>query len=222
MAQAGARRTRWAPPGRRKTRTMTTTPTSRPAGDGRVPAAFTEPTATGQPDGSAVTMTPLALAQTALSAEQHRRVAIALFNRAWDLLEVTERTPDLDDEMLHTAHASRFHWTAAGGDVDRLATGEWQCARVYAVLGRAEPAAWHAQRALALCRAAGITGFLAGAACEALARAALVGGDPDAARRWAAQARGIAAQLDDVEDSEVLLADLDELDHRLAATDGIR
>ncbi|HSK24974.1 MAG TPA: hypothetical protein VK906_17445 [Egicoccus sp.] len=202
---------------------MTTTPPADPK-----PPLDTPPTELAAPpsappepmESPPATAPPLDLAPTALTGEQHRRVAIALFNRAWDLLALTERSPELDDELLHTAHASRLHWTAAGGDATRLATGEWQCARVYAVLGRAEPAEWHAGRALAICRAATITGFLEGAAYEALARAALVAGDAEAARRWAEQARAIAEGLDDEEDREVLTADLDDLDTRLATTDG--
>jgi hypothetical protein len=38
---------------------------------------------------------------------------------------------------VHSAHASRYHWGAAG-DADEavnLARGEWPCSRVYAILG---------------------------------------------------------------------------------------
>lgn len=196
---------------------MTTTPPAEPPTPAPVDATLPPPVDAPPPPAA-----PLADAPTALTTEQHRRVAIALFNRTWDLLELPERSVELDDELLHSAHASRLHWTAAGGDVTRLATGEWQCARVYAVLERAEPAAWHARRALALCRAAAITGFLEGAAHEALARAALVAGDRDAARRWVDHARSIAADLDDEEDREVLTNDLDDLDTRLGTTDGPR
>ena len=41
--------------------------------------------------------------------------------------------------MLHAAHASRFHWGEVGEPVN-FARGEWQISRVYAVLGRPEPA----------------------------------------------------------------------------------
>jgi hypothetical protein len=44
--------------------------------------------------------------------------------------------------MVHMAHASRFHWDNVGDDQNR-AIGEWQVARVYAVLGRAESALFH-------------------------------------------------------------------------------
>ena len=73
----------------------------------------------------------------------------------WTLLEKTDRTPAQDDEMLHAAHASRYHWGEIGDPVN-LARGEWQCSRVYAILGRAEPALWHARRCLEIDEANGL------------------------------------------------------------------
>ena len=61
-----------------------------------------------------------------------------------------------DDRMLHAAHASRYHWGEAPEcEPANLARGEWQISRVYMVLGRAEPAIWHAQRCLEHCEEAG-------------------------------------------------------------------
>ena len=54
--------------------------------------------------------------------------------------------------MIHAAHASRYHWGEVGDDVN-LARGEWQCSRVYAVLGRGEPALWHARRCVEIAEA---------------------------------------------------------------------
>src|SRR3712207_382671 len=78
-------------------------------------------------------------------AQARRRLAADLFNTVWSLLERTDRTQADDDTMLHAAHASRYHWGQVGEPVN-LARGEWQVSRVYAVLGRAEPARYHAQR----------------------------------------------------------------------------
>ncbi len=63
-----------------------------------------------------------------------RALAVGLFNYTWTLLENPNRTPEQDDEMLHAAHASRYHWGEVGEQVN-LARGEWQVSRVYAVLG---------------------------------------------------------------------------------------
>ena len=69
----------------------------------------------------------------------HRRLAAELFNRVWSLLEKPDRDQTDDDTMLQAAHASRFHWGEVGEPVN-FARGEWQISRVYAVLGRPEPA----------------------------------------------------------------------------------
>jgi hypothetical protein len=82
-----------------------------------------------------------------LAAE--RALAAGLYNYTWTLLEREDRSSDDVDRMIHAAHASRFHWDAIGLPANR-ARGEWLCSRVYAVLGRGEPALWHARRALTI------------------------------------------------------------------------
>jgi DNA-binding transcriptional MerR regulator len=136
-----------------------------------------------------------------------RTLAVDLFNHVWTLLERTDRAPLDDDEMLHAAHASRYHWGEVGEPVN-LARGEWQCSRVYAVLGRAEPAMWHAQRCRALCEEHGIGDFDIAFAHEAIARAARVGGDRATADAALLRARELAAQIAGDEDRELVLSDL--------------
>ena len=87
-----------------------------------------------------------------MHAQDERQTAVDLFNRTWSLMELAERTPEQDDEMIHGAHASRHHWAAVGTGVN-LARGEWQISRVYVTLGRGEPALYHAGRCLAYCEA---------------------------------------------------------------------
>ena len=65
-----------------------------------------------------------------LDQATRRALAVGLFNHTWTLLETHPRTPAQDDEMIHAAHASRYHWGEVADDV-HLARGEWQCARVY-------------------------------------------------------------------------------------------
>jgi hypothetical protein len=142
-----------------------------------------------------------------IGAATRRALAVGLFNHVWSLLETSHRTPEQDDEMLHAAHASRYHWGEIGQPVNR-ARGEWQCSRVYAVLGRAEPAFWHARRCLAICEANAIAGWDIAAAYEALARAHLVAGHPDAVATWKAKAHEALAQVTDAEDRQVIEADL--------------
>ena len=145
-----------------------------------------------------------------LAPEDERRLAADLFNHTWELLETADRTPAQIDRMIHAAHASRFHWDQVG-DAVKLAAGEWQCSRVYAVLGRSEPSEWHARRSLAICDAGGITGFFRAAANEALARALLVAGDRAGAAAAEAEAWSAAEAIDDDEDRQIFEQDMASL-----------
>lgn len=136
-----------------------------------------------------------------------RALAVDLFNHVWTLLENPNRTPEQDDEMIHSAHASRFHWGEVGEPVN-LARGEWQCSRVYAVLGRAEPALWHARRCMAICEANGIADWDIASAYEAMARACLTAGDMAEVAAWKAKAQAALALVDDPDDREVIEGDL--------------
>lgn len=148
-----------------------------------------------------------------LDANQHREQAVALFNGVWEMLDVPDRTPAQDDQMVHAAHASRWHWSQTGdlGGDQQLAVGEWQCARVYSVLGRGEPALHHAQACLTICEQSGLADWVVAAAYEALARASAVAGNASEARTWLARGRTATAAIADAEDREVIDADLDSL-----------
>lgn len=137
-----------------------------------------------------------------------RELAVRLFNGVWELLERPDRTPAEDERMVHMAHASRFHWEEVGAAVN-IARGEWQCSRVYTVVGRAEPALHHARRVLEVCQDNGIGDFDLGYAYEAMARAHAVAGDADEARDWLAKAR--AVDVAEADDRELLMADLDTI-----------
>ena len=147
-----------------------------------------------------------------MTPEQRRRLAVDLFNRAWELMLLPERTPEQDDELLHTAYASRHHWSQVG-TVANIARGEWQLSRVYTVLGRPEPALYHAERCLAYCESDpdALEDWDLPYAYEALARAQLVAGNEDEAKRFAAQARELGQVVADDEDREHLENDLGTL-----------
>lgn len=46
----------------------------------------------------------------ALEPATRRALAVGLYNRCWELLEIPDRTPEQDAELIHAAHASRYHW----------------------------------------------------------------------------------------------------------------
>jgi hypothetical protein len=144
-----------------------------------------------------------------LGPETHRALGAGLYNRTWELLAVEGRTPAQDDEVVDTAHASAWHWRRVGNAANE-ARGHWLCARVYALLGRGEPAVHHAERAVAIVQAGG-DGFEdwdAAAAAEAMARALAVAGDTAGAALWKQRAREALAAVAEDGDRAVIEADL--------------
>ncbi|HLX35598.1 MAG TPA: helix-turn-helix domain-containing protein [Candidatus Limnocylindrales bacterium] len=138
---------------------------------------------------------------TDLDGATHRRLGRDLFNFTWTLIEKADRTPAEIDEMIHAAHASTYHWSKAeGATIANLARGEWQCSRVYSVLGRGEPAVWHAKRCLALVEAAEQAGeaedWDRAGAYEALARSHAVAGDRAEAEAWRDRAKTAIAKVE--------------------------
>jgi hypothetical protein len=144
-----------------------------------------------------------------LTPEEERQLAINLFNHVWTLMELPERTSAQDDEMLHAAHASCYHWHQVGSAAND-ARGEWQCSRVYVVLGRTDGAVHHARRCLAICQAypESLDEFDLPYAHEALARAHALAGDAVLSRRHLEQARSLGNAMGNPKEREHLLEDL--------------
>ena len=143
-----------------------------------------------------------------LDTEAQRQLGVDLFNKTSTLMEKTDRTRDDDDEMLHCAHASAYHWTQVGTAANR-SRSEWQCSRVYAVLGRVEPALHHARRCLEIVEANpdDMKDWDLPAAYEAMARAHMVAGDTEETRRYAELGRAATAKIADEDDRAVIEAD---------------
>ena len=143
-----------------------------------------------------------------LDVATRRALAVGLFNHTWTLLEKADRSVVETDEMIHAAHASRYHWGEVGEAVN-LGRGEWQCSRVYAVLGRGEPAVWHARRCVEIIEAdTDREDWDLAAAYEAMARALAVSGDLRAAAEWKAKAETALAAIAEEEDREQIGQDI--------------
>jgi DNA-binding transcriptional MerR regulator len=144
----------------------------------------------------------------ALDAETQRQLGVDLFNKTWTLMEKTGRTADEDDEMLHCAHASAYHWRQVGTPANR-SRSEWQCSRVYATLGHVEPSLRHARRCLEIVESNpdDMKDWDLPAAYEAMARAHLVAGDEAETRRYAELGRAATAKIEDPDDRGVIEAD---------------
>jgi hypothetical protein len=154
-----------------------------------------------------------ATATETLDVDRHRQLGKDLYNHTWSLIELTDRTPAQEDEMLFSTHASAYHWSKGSGTLANAARGHWQIARVYSTLGRAEPAVWHATRCLELAEAATRAGVAddwdVAAAFEGLARAQAVAGDREAARATQARAREALEAVADPEDRQLIEQDLE-------------
>lgn len=144
------------------------------------------------------------------SPADERALAAALFGEAWALLERETRTSREDDRMVHVAHASRFHWDNVGDDQSR-AIGEWQVSRVYATLGRGEPALFHAGRAVDYASSPECDDWVLASAYEGLARAQAISGDLESARDSRDRALGRLETVTDAEDRAIVAADIDSL-----------
>ena len=136
-----------------------------------------------------------------MKRDAERKLAVGLFNRVWTLMKTPTRSREDDDEMIHAAHASSYHWGVVGKAENR-ARGEWQISRVYTVLGRGEPAIAHAQRCLEICQQHDLDDWDIAYAYESLARAHKTAGQSADAREFKKLARAAGDQIAELEDRE--------------------
>ena len=148
-----------------------------------------------------------------MTPEEHRRLGIDLYNGTWTLIERGDRTADEDDEMLHRAHASAYHWLQAPHTAANCARSHWLCSRVHALTGQAEGALHHARRCLALVQGHSeeMEDWDIAAAHEALARAHAAAGELDEVRRYLELARTETAAIADPADRKHIEEDLDSV-----------
>jgi len=119
--------------------------------------------------------------------EFHRKIAARSFNGTWEYLDMKKRTKEDDQEMLHLAHASRYHWGLIGTPRNR-AVGDWLLSRVYADMGQPELSLRFAESSLALCKENRLVDIVH-TANEAMARAYAVSRNYPRAKRYLDEAR---------------------------------
>ncbi len=149
--------------------------------------------------------------------EEVRRLAANLFNRTWELLDLEDRSPDQDEEMVHAAHASRYHWGIVGTPIN-FARGDWQIARVYAVLGRGDPAMHYASRYLEACESKDFGPFDLAFACEGMARSLVANGDIAAATEHLGLAVQAGAKIPEDDDRAWLIKNLEQIRSLIGAS----
>ena len=145
-----------------------------------------------------------------LESSDHRKIAVALFNRTWELLDKDNRTDAENAEMLTAAFTSRYHWQQVG-DPTNFSVSDWQVSRVAAVLGYPDVADEYGRRSLAIAATASLAPFYVGYAHEALARAARLAGNRDAVAEHLAAAHEMLDQVQDTGERGLLGADLADL-----------
>lgn len=142
-----------------------------------------------------------------ISASTHRQLAVAAYNRAWELIDQPQRTDTERHAMLHAAFASRYHWEFIGGDEER-AVGDWQIARVAGLAGLPQLALRYAQSAVDIALEHGWSGWRLASAYEGMARAHSVAGDRAERDRYVALAEEELATICDAEDRELIESQL--------------
>ncbi len=139
----------------------------------------------------------------------HKTLAINLFNQTWDYLD-KQRTVEEDFQMVKIAHASCYHWSQCGTELEQ-ARGEWLISRVHAVLKQGSIALWHAQRSLQLCLVNGIGGFDLAFGYEAVARAYACLGMRDEMNKAINEARAAAENILDEGDKKYTLSEINTI-----------
>ncbi len=145
----------------------------------------------------------------ALAPDVARRLAVALFNRTWELLEQADRSPADDRDLLASALASRLHWQGVGTD-ENYAAGDWLVAHVASRLGHADLALDFASAAYERVVAADppVETWLLASTMEGLSRAHDTAGHEAERDRWAAQSRKVLATVADAEDRDLIAGQL--------------
>lgn len=140
----------------------------------------------------------------------HRYFSANCFNQAWGLIDKTDRTPEENELLISTCHASIWHWRQRVDCTSQnLSIGYWQLSRVYSLLGEAKNARKYGEFCLVYSHSE--APFYLGYAYEALARAAAVEGDLETKQRYLEQGFATAQSVTDEVERDMLVKDLDSL-----------
>ncbi len=152
--------------------------------------------------------------------EWHRKQAVALFNHTWDLIDKGEKRTSVEsNEMIHSAHASRYHWGAVvnsgkypeSGPIN-LERGDWLISRVYSLLNMPQMALYHAKQCLDTCLQEKIGGLDLAFAYEAMARANSITKSSDEASKYIKLAEKASVKIAKEEDKKYFLSELESIE----------
>ena len=142
-----------------------------------------------------------------IQLEWHREQAVSCFNKVWELMDKKDRTYEEDIEMIHLAHASRYHWQIVGKPLN-WARGEWQISRVYSILEMGESALLHGRISLDICKRNNIKDLDLAFAYESLARAHSILNNHSKSGNHFNYAKEAAQQIANPKDKEYFLNEL--------------
>jgi hypothetical protein len=145
----------------------------------------------------------------------HRRFAVELFNRSWDLLEQPDRSSDEDAEMLAAAFGSAWHWQQVG-TAENIALGDHQISKVASHVGQPALALHYARRALEAIETGHFGDWQVAAAYEGMARASAANGDDAGRDYWVQRCTVALGAVPDAGDRSVVAEQLLNLPRRPA------
>ncbi len=153
-----------------------------------------------------------------MASDDHRRQAIAFFNKCWELLEQPPGD-ERDRELLDAAWSSLREWSVVGGPQE-WTIGEWMLARCAGETGFGALAVDTALRAHDRARRFDAALWLLASTTEGVARAYVDVGDGGQAREWLERAERDVQAISDGDDRALIAAQLDDTRHRMAQNEG--
>lgn len=143
-------------------------------------------------------------------AALHKHFSTHCFNESWKLIDKENRSDEENEEMVHYAMASLFHWSKREDCTDRhKSIGCWQVSRCYALAGGHEQAERYGKLCLEFSEKE--EPFYLGYAHETLARVHGLNGNTDLKDKHLQIAKELCHQIKDKEKKELLEADLSNI-----------
>lgn len=144
-------------------------------------------------------------------ASEHKKLGVEYFNKTWTLLDKGDRSESEKEMMIHLCHASMWHWmNAPECTTTNLSIGYWQLSRVYAVAGEPANAFKYGNICLHISQDDSVGIFYKAYAHEAVARAAMIGGNKEHALLHLQKANELMPQIDE-KDGTYLVKDLEQI-----------
>ena len=137
----------------------------------------------------------------------HKALAIEAFNKTWEYIDLKTRNNEETLEMIHLAHASRYHWGFVGTELNK-GRGEWQISRVYSISSLGESALLHAQRYLDICLKNNYMDWDIAFAYEGMARAYAIAGKNADCEKYIKLAKEAGEHIKEKGDKDLFFSEL--------------